>query len=109
MARYQEVAAIGEQLSDRGEQAIASAMVAKLWPVTPTARGLGPALAGLGSRDGFYAMLVLFIAARALFPPALPVLMIIVALGSHTYWLTRAIYSFASEGASTAPSDASPE
>jgi phosphatidylglycerophosphate synthase len=86
---------------------IASAGVAKLWPVTSAAGGLGGALANLGSRDGFYAMLVLFIAARALAPSALPLLMIVVALGTHAYWLARALYR-ASEGASVAPSDASP-
>jgi phosphatidylglycerophosphate synthase len=86
---------------------IASAGVAKLWPVTSTAGGLGGALANLGSRDGFYAMLVLFIVARALAPAALPLLMIVVALGTHAYWLARALYT-AWVGASGAPSDASP-
>ena len=38
-------------------------------------------------------MLLLFIAARATAPPLLPLLMIIVALGSNAYWLARAAYT----------------
>ena len=72
---------------------IASAAVAKLWPTTGAADSIGTALENLGSRDGFYAMLLLFIAALALTPRALPWLMIIVALGSHAYWLARAAYT----------------
>lgn len=72
---------------------VASAAVAKQWPVTAARGAVGGALQGLGSRDGFYAMLVLFILARALAPAALPLLMIVIALGSHTYWLARATYT----------------
>ena len=72
---------------------VASAAVAKLWPVTGASGGVGSALADLGSRDGFYAMLVLFIAARALAPAALPPLMVVVALGAHAYWLARGLYT----------------
>jgi phosphatidylglycerophosphate synthase len=67
---------------------LGSAAVAKWWPDTGAA-GAGGALVGMGSRDGFYAMLVLFIAARALLPAALPWLMVLVALGSHAYWVAR--------------------
>jgi phosphatidylglycerophosphate synthase len=74
---------------------VASAAVAKLWPATGTAGGLGRALENLGSRDGFYAMLVLFIAARAVAPPALPWLMIVVTLGAHAYWVARAVLTLA--------------
>jgi hypothetical protein len=38
-------------------------------------------------------MLLLFITALAIGPAALPWLMIIVALGSHAYWLARATYT----------------
>ena len=62
---------------------LASAAVAKWWP------DAGGALADMGSRDGFYVMLVLFIAARELLPAALPWLMVLVALGSHAYWVAR--------------------
>jgi phosphatidylglycerophosphate synthase len=70
---------------------VASAAVAKLWPVARGTGRVGAVLQDLGSRDGFYAMLVLFIAARALVPPTLPWLMVIVALGAHTYWLARLV------------------
>ena len=72
---------------------VASATVAKLWPATGAATAVATMLENLGSRDGFYAMLLLFIAARAVAPSALPWLMIIVALGSHAYWLARAAYT----------------
>jgi len=41
-------------------------------------------------------MLLLFIAARALSPTALPSLMVVVALGAHAYWLARAAYTLGS-------------
>jgi phosphatidylglycerophosphate synthase len=72
---------------------IASATVAKLWPGTGATTPAAMMLENLGSRDGFYAMLLLFIAAHAAAPAALPWLMIIVALGSHAYWLARAAYT----------------
>jgi len=67
---------------------LGSAAVAKWWPDTGAA-GAGRALVDMGSRDGFYAMLLLFIATRALAPAALPWLMVVVALGSHAYWVAR--------------------
>jgi phosphatidylglycerophosphate synthase len=70
---------------------VASAVVGKRWPpVEPpatTPRGL---LDALTSRDGFYAMLVLFIVLRVLAPALLPLLMTVVAVSTHAYWLTRA-------------------
>jgi phosphatidylglycerophosphate synthase len=72
---------------------VASAAVAKRWPATDATDSIGTALQNLGSRDGFYTMLVLFITALAIAPAALPWLMIIVALGSHAYWLARATYT----------------
>jgi hypothetical protein len=53
---------------------------------------VGSALANLGSRDGFYAMLVAFIAALAVAPLALPWLMVVVAGGAHAYWVSRLLY-----------------
>jgi phosphatidylglycerophosphate synthase len=67
---------------------LGSAVVAKAWPDTGV-DGAGGALVNMGSRDGFYAMLVLFIAARTFAPAALPWLMVLVAVGSHAYWVTR--------------------
>jgi phosphatidylglycerophosphate synthase len=71
---------------------VASAAVAKAWPGLAMPDRVGRAIAGLGSRDGFYAMLVLFIVARTLLPAALPWLMIVVAAGSHAYWVGRLLY-----------------
>jgi phosphatidylglycerophosphate synthase len=90
----QSVAGGGAWLGALGAAGIvASAAVAKLWPVTGATDRVGGLLDSLGSRDGFYAMLLLFIAARALAPSALPALMVIVALGAHGYWLVRAAYT----------------
>jgi phosphatidylglycerophosphate synthase len=71
---------------------IASAAVAKAWPGLAMPDRVGAALSGLGSRDGFYALLLAFIVARAAWPAALPWLMIVVAAGSHAYWFGRALY-----------------
>ncbi len=68
-----------------------SAMLAKTSPRS-AGRGIGGFLDALGSRDGFYGMLVAFILALAFAPTALPLLMIVVAAGSHAYWLTRLAY-----------------
>jgi hypothetical protein len=49
-------------------------------------------LNGLGTRDGFYAMLLAFFAAVTWAPSALPALMAVVAAGSHAYWVGRVVY-----------------
>jgi CDP-alcohol phosphatidyltransferase-like enzyme len=68
---------------------VASATVGKLWPpAPPTARERG-LLDTLTSRDGFYAMLLMFIAVRLLVPAWLPALMIVIAVGTHGYWMAR--------------------
>jgi len=72
---------------------IGSAVVGKRWPparAAATARGL---LDGLTSRDGFYAMLIIFIVVRVLVPVGLPALMLVVAVGTHAYWVARAALS----------------
>ena len=71
---------------------IASATVAKAWPGVAMPDRVGTFLSQLGSRDGFYAMLLGFIVARAVWPGALPWLMIVVAAGSHAYWVGRLLY-----------------
>jgi phosphatidylglycerophosphate synthase len=71
---------------------IASSAVAKAWPGLAMPDRVGTALSGLGSRDGFYAMLLAFILARAAWPAALPWLMVVVAGGSHAYWVGRLLY-----------------
>ena len=81
---------------------VVSAMIAKTSP-RGAAGGIGGVLAALGNRDGFYAMLLLFIAALTFAPTLLPILMIIVAAGSHAYWLTHLAYRLMSGGAIAAP------
>jgi phosphatidylglycerophosphate synthase len=71
---------------------ILSAAVAKAWPGVAMPDRVGTWLAQLGSRDGFYAMLLGFIVALAFSPTALPWLMIVVAGGSHVYWVSRVLY-----------------
>jgi phosphatidylglycerophosphate synthase len=78
-----------------GMGVIASAAVAKIWPPAGDTDAVGTVLDALSSRDGFYAMLLLFIAALALYPAALLPLMIVVAAGSHAYWLARLAYVIA--------------
>jgi phosphatidylglycerophosphate synthase len=70
---------------------VVSAMIAKTSPRT-AAGGVGGLLEALGNRDGFYAMLLIFILCLTFAPSMLPILMIIVAAGSHAYWLTRLAY-----------------
>jgi phosphatidylglycerophosphate synthase len=71
----------------------ASAVVGHLWPPAPTnAADRGP-LDALTSRDGFYAMLVTFIALRLAAPAWLSALMVLIAAGTHAYWLARAAVS----------------
>ena len=70
---------------------VVSAMIAKTSPRS-AGGGFGGFLEALGSRDGFYAMLIAFILALAAAPGLLPLLMIVVAAGSHAYWLGRLAY-----------------
>jgi phosphatidylglycerophosphate synthase len=70
---------------------VVSAMIAKTSPRSTTG-GVGGFLDALGNRDGFYAMLLLFLAALTFAPAMLTILMIIVTAGSHAYWLTRLAY-----------------
>ncbi|HEX7127935.1 MAG TPA: CDP-alcohol phosphatidyltransferase family protein [Thermodesulfobacteriota bacterium] len=71
---------------------VASALLTKLWPVRGTESPSGPVarlLRALGARDGFYALLVAFVALLVLAPGALPALMVVVTLGAHAYWVVR--------------------
>jgi phosphatidylglycerophosphate synthase len=84
------VAGTGMQLGLVGAAGIvASAFVAKWWPPRGTA-GMAGTVEDMGSRDGFYALLLLFIALRTFAPSLLPLLMIVVMLGSNAYWVVRA-------------------
>jgi phosphatidylglycerophosphate synthase len=70
---------------------IASALVAKLAP--PAAEALGGLLANLASRDGFYALLILFTILLVALPVALPFFMVVIALGPHAYWVARTVHA----------------
>jgi phosphatidylglycerophosphate synthase len=73
----------------------ASAIVAKTSPVPASADRIGTLLVHLGTRDGFYLMLIAFAVALAFAPVVLPILMMVVALGAHGYWLGRLAHRLA--------------
>ena len=54
-----------------------------------TTPGVARLLDALGNRDGFYTMLLAFVALLTFRPSLLPSLMLVVAIGTHAYWLTR--------------------
>ena len=68
---------------------IASAMVAKTSPRRAGASAVGGALDALGNRDGFYAMLLIFLVILTAAPHLLPLLMILVTAGAHAFWVTH--------------------
>jgi phosphatidylglycerophosphate synthase len=68
---------------------VASAVVGKLWPPAPLSAADRGLLDALTSRDGFYAMLVLFLGLRIVAPALLPTLMMVVAACTHGYWVAR--------------------
>jgi hypothetical protein len=67
---------------------IASALVSKTLPRPKVAHGLARTVGALGTRDGFYVLLLLYVLTIALAPAALPHLVLFAALGSHLYWLS---------------------
>lgn len=69
---------------------VASALLTRTSP--PAAGGMAGILTALGNRDGFYALLALFVVGLAVLPSALPVLMLVVAAGAHAFWLGRLLY-----------------
>jgi nitrate/nitrite transporter NarK len=69
---------------------VASALLTRTSP--PAAGGMAGILTALGNRDGFYALLALFVIGLAVLPSALPVLMLVVAAGAHAFWLGRLLY-----------------
>jgi len=48
---------------------------------------VGGALKNMGNRDFFYALLLIFVLLRAALPAALPILALVVAMGSQSYWV----------------------
>jgi len=71
---------------------IVSGMLGKIWPPTPPSTAERGLLDRLSSRDGFYGMLLSFVVVRILAPSLLPVLLIVIAAGSHTYWVARVAF-----------------
>ncbi|HET7293542.1 MAG TPA: hypothetical protein VFM88_14045, partial [Vicinamibacteria bacterium] len=65
--------------------------------VTKTSRpraggdGVARTVTALGTRDGYYVLLLLFCGTLALAPAALPPLVLVAALGSHIYWLSALV------------------
>jgi phosphatidylglycerophosphate synthase len=74
---------------------VASAWQAKISPARATPRGTGSLLHSLGSRDTFYGLLVLYLVVLAVAPRLLPALALVVAVGSHAYWLGRLAHRLA--------------
>jgi phosphatidylglycerophosphate synthase len=83
---------------------VVSAMIAKTSPRS-AGGGVGGVLTALGNRDGFYAMILIFIAALTFDPGLLPILMIVFAAGSHAYWLTRLTHRLLMSGRASRPHD----
>ena len=61
-----------------------SALVAK---TLGQGAGAPSVLSRMGNRNGFYGLLVAFVAVRALVPAALPALLLLAAIGAHGYWI----------------------
>jgi phosphatidylglycerophosphate synthase len=72
----------------------AAGVVGSAWVVktSQAEAGANALLAGLANRDGFYAMLLLFVGLLAALPRALPLLMLLVAAGANAYWLAWLVY-----------------
>jgi phosphatidylglycerophosphate synthase len=61
-----------------------SALAAKM---SGNGEGVPRALTRLGNRNGFYVLLLLFLILLTLAPAALPALLLVAAVGAHTYWV----------------------
>ena len=66
----------------------ASALIAKTSPRPIPGHGVMRAVSAIGTRDGFYLLLLLFILAIGMAPSSLPLLVLLAAVGSHVYWLS---------------------
>ena len=69
-----------------------SGILGKVWPPAPPSTAERGLLDRLSSRDGFYGMLLSFVVVRIAAPALLPVLLVIIAAGSHTYWVARVAF-----------------
>jgi phosphatidylglycerophosphate synthase len=54
--------------------------------------GVGATLDALSNRDGYYAMLVLFILTLTFLPAALPIYLVFIAVACHAFWLSQLAY-----------------
>ena len=70
---------------------VTSGWLAKAWPPAPPAAASRNVLDRLSSRDGFYSMLVSFVLVRLAAPALLPALLVVIAVGSHLYWMARVV------------------
>lgn len=88
---------------------IASALVTKTLRRAQAARGVARTVSALGTRDGFYVLLLLYLLTIAAAPAVLSHLVLFAALGSHLYWLSVLATRprVAPAGARTAPLEAS--
>jgi len=71
---------------------IVSGLLGKIWPPAPPSTAERGLLDRLSSRDGFYGMLLSFVVVRIAAPALLPVLLVIIAAGSHAYWVARVAF-----------------
>jgi hypothetical protein len=71
---------------------IVSGMLGKIWPPAPPSTAERGILDRLSSRDGFYGMLLSFVLVRILAPALLPLHLIVIAAGSHAYWVARVAF-----------------
>jgi len=71
---------------------VVSGILGKVWPPAPPSTAERGLLDRLSSRDGFYGMLLSFVVVRITAPALLPVLLVIIAAGSHTYWVARVAF-----------------
>jgi len=89
MAVSADAGAVGLAIGVVGASGVAlSALFARYLPrEIAVGETVGGALKNMGNRDLFYALLLVFVLLRAAFPAALPVLALVVAMGSQSYWV----------------------
>jgi phosphatidylglycerophosphate synthase len=69
----------------------ACALVTKTSRPSSGGDGMARTVSALGTRDGYYMLLLLYCAVLGLAPAALPHLVLVAALGSHVYWLSALV------------------
>jgi hypothetical protein len=71
---------------------IVSGILGKVRPPAPPTTAQRGVLDRLSSRDGFYGMLLSFVVVRIVAPELLPIHLIVIAAGSHAYWVARVAF-----------------